>query len=241
MKYLAISTLVVSSLSITPAFARYGTPPMGYFPPEPQNQVYFSGDIGYGALSTPNQNVVDPDGVFITAASNSNTSISGGGSIGFRHAISPLFAVGTEFGYDYDGRATYTEDYAGWSMDSTSYKVISQDLHVLATGTILFHNGFNIFAKGGAARVDQKLRITNQIPGYLPFFVAENNMVAFKPIAAAGIGYQYHVVGIYAQYSHIFGVNAVNFTDFVDPTTGNFTNIVSVDTFKVGMSVNLRV
>jgi hypothetical protein len=118
----------------------------------------------------------------------------------------------------------------------------SGDLHLLMTGTIMMPHGFNVFGKVGVARVDQALRISNQLPDdSVPFIVTTDRLVQYKPMAAAGVGYQLGMVGIYGQYSHIFATNASNFSDFIDPVTGDFTQVVSVDTFKVGMSVSLRV
>ncbi|MBS0352044.1 MAG: hypothetical protein JSR33_12865 [Proteobacteria bacterium] len=236
---------LAAAMTLTPAFARY-VPRVAYYPqPAPaQNSIYISGDVGYGVLATPDVNLLDPDGYWIYQASHSNSTISAGGDIGYRRAVSRSFLVGTEFGYDYNGRAKYDEDWFlpdFWGSDYTSYKVISQDLHLLLTGTIMMPHGFNVFGKAGVARVDQTLRITNQMPYVMPYVMTENRLVQYKPMAAAGIGYQFGVINIYGQYSHIFGTNASNFSDFIDPETGNFTQVVSVDTFKLGMALNIRV
>ena len=248
MKYLAAASIVVSSLAITPAFARYPGPPMGYpgYPMEPQyvlSSVYISGDAGMGTLATPDQNIPDEDGV--TSATHSTGSFGGGGSIGFRRAVNPMLLLGLEAGYDYNGQAKYTQNYNDWytvyANDTVTYKIISQDVHVLATGMVLFPSGFNFFAKGGAARVDQKLRITNQFPyEVFPYFITETSITAYKPMAAAGIGYRFRVLDIYAQYSHIFATNADNFSDLFNQD-GTFSSVASVDTFKLGAAINVRI
>lgn len=255
MKYLTISAIIASSLTMTSALA-YGRYPAAYRAPYsqrsgynygygmPQNEVYVAGDVGSGVLATPDQNIADPDGVFITGASHSNSSIAGGGSIGFRHFVNPMLAVGAEVGYDYNGRAQYEEDYGASnyynSLDNSTLKITSQDFHALATGTVLFRGGFNIFGKAGAARVDQSAKTYNEVPAQdIPYLTTYNNVTGYKPMAAAGFGFRLRMVDIYAQYSHIFGTNAANFSDLVD-SNGNM-NVVSVDTFKIGLAVNVRV
>lgn len=254
MKHLTVATLIVSSLAITPAlaFGRYPGPHRGYdrgnrYAEAPsQNEFYISGDIGSGTLATPDQNLQDPDGTFITNASHSNSSLSGGGSVGFRHFVNPMLAVGAEFGYDYNGQSKYEEDYGSSyyynSLDSSTLKITSTDFHLLATGTAFLRGGFNLFGKAGAARVHQSAKTYNEVPAQdVPYLTTDNSVDGYKPMVAAGFGYRIKMVDIYAQYSHIFGTNADNFSDLFDSTTSDSMNVVSVDTFKLGLAVNLRI
>lgn len=250
MRYLAITAIIASSIVITPAFARYPGAYRGYdrsyrdpYAPQ-QNEFYISGDIGSGILATPDQNLQDPDGTIITGASHSNSSISGGGNVGFRHFVNPMFAVGAEFGYDYNGQAKYEEDYGtGYyynSVDNSTLKITSTDFHLLATGTAFFRGGFNVFGKAGGARVDQSVKTYNEAPSQdVPYLTSDNSSTSYKPMVAAGLGYRFRMVDIYGQYSHIFATNADNFSDLFD-SSGNM-NVVSVDTFKLGLAVNLKI
>jgi hypothetical protein len=252
MKYLSIGLMVLSaSLTLSSTALAYrrvyvenpyyrNVDP--YYRNTPRDSFYIAGDVGLGRLSTPDQ-VLDPvDGNWIVGASHNNESVAAGGTVGFQHAVNRQILVGAEAGYDYNGASKYTEDYIQnitWT-ESTTYRLSSQDIHLLATGTVLFPNGFNIFVKGGAARVDQKLRITNEVDyTNLPIYLGETSIVAYKPMAAAGLGFRFQAVEIYAQYARIFGENAENFQDLFDQN--GFTDVVSVDTFKMGLAVHIRV
>lgn len=251
MKSLSIALIVTCGcLTVSSAAFAYRYPPRynsyrDY--PNPYNPVardsfYIAGDFGLGLLSTPSDPLISPDSVFITEATANNESIAAGGAIGYRHAVGRNFLVGGEFGYDYNGTARYKEVYHSndSQTESTTYKISSQDLHLLATGTVLFNSGFNIFAKGGTARVEQKLKVSNQVSyTNIPIFLGETSITGYKPMAAAGIGYQFKAVDIYAQYSHIFGIKADSASDLFN--ANGFTDIVSVDTFKIGMAINIRV
>lgn len=207
-----------------------------------RDSVYITGDVGLARLATPEQPIMPIDNVWVSGASYNNESVAAGAAVGFKHAVSRQLLIGAETGYDYNGRSKYTEDYyqnITWT-ESTNYTISSQDIHLLATGTLLFRSGFNIFAKGGAARVEQKLRVSNDVNySNLPIFLGETSIAQFKPMAAAGLGFQFRAVDIYGEYSHIFGKDSKNFEDFMDPY--GFTNVVSVDTFKIGLGVHVKV
>ena len=115
----------------------------------PLNSIYVSGDMGYGVLSTPDENL--PCGVNCDA-SHSNGSFAAGLNVAYNRAILQNILLGAEFGYESNGQAKYT-------VGSVSEKITSKDFHLLATGTYLFSNGFDVFAKAGAARVKQKLKL----------------------------------------------------------------------------------
>lgn len=216
-----------SSLLVTAAFA--GAPEI--YGLTPANSVSLSVDGGYGVLSTPGKNIEDPDAL-VTGASNSKGSFAGGFSVGYNHALRPNLLVGAEFGWDYNGQSKYTEDYLGGS--SSTLKVSSTDFRLLATSTYLFANGLNVFAKGGAARVDQKLDFDG------PYYSYEDSIQQYKPMVAGGVGYQFRMLNLYVQYSHIFAKDASDFNDFIN-NNGKLTEVVSVDTIKAGIGVNIAI
>lgn len=241
MRHFMVATLAAcSALLATSAFAQVQAySPFSYSSP---NSVYISGDAGYGTLSTPKQSLPFPDDIISGSSDYKIGSFAGGGSLGYEHAINRNLLVGAELGYDYNGQSKYTENYTdALFSDSLVYKVTSQDFHALVTGTYLFNNGFNVFAKGGAARVDQALKVDSEASNaYWPSSTYEDHLIGYKPMAATGIGYRFRMVDIYAQYSHIFGTDADSFQDLVD-NNGNLKNIVSTDAIKLGASVRINI
>jgi OmpA-like transmembrane domain len=246
----SILALIVAGTSvvISPALAyRYYPAPAPapfYNAYSPRDSFYIAGDVGVGSLATPEQVLIPVSGPITGASYETGKSIAASGSVGFKHALNPHVLLGAELGYDYNGASKYTEDYTpDWTYtESTTYRISSQDLHVLATGTLVFGRGFNIFAKGGAARVRQTLRITNQVDySDLPFYLGGTTLVGYKPMAAVGMGYQFRAVEIYAQYSHIFGTDASNFYPDLFNENGSFANIVSSDTIKMGLAFHIPV
>ncbi len=210
----------------------------------PRDSFYVSGDVGLGSLATPQQVLIPISGPITGASYEIGKSVAASGSVGFKHALNRHVLLGAEFGYDYNGSSKYTEEYApNWSYtESTTYRISSQDLHVLATGTLVFGRGFNVFAKGGAARVQQKLKITDQVDySNLPYYLGGTTLVGYKPMAAVGLGYQFRAVEIYAEYSHIFGTDAENFYPDLFNENGTFATIVSSDTIKMGLAFHIPV
>lgn len=197
----------------------------------PKNSVYISGDIGFGALSTPDQNIADPDSYAVQSASHSNAGFAGGVNVGVNHALSSNILVGGEFGWASNGRAKYTETF--YKGDDYTLKITSTDLQLLATSTYLFNNGLNLFGKAGAARVQQKG--TTSGSGTWDETTTETQ---YEPMLAAGVGYQFRMVNLFVQYGHIFGKDAKNFNDLFNSDDGGFNGTVAVDTIKAGVAVN---
>ena len=207
-----------------------------------KNSVYVSGEAGYGALSVPNKNIEVADGFFIKSASHSNDGFAGGANVGLNHALNHNVLVGAEFGYDYNTPAKYTENAStpatqGQDVqnDSLTMKVSSWNLHLLATGTYLFNNGINVFAKAGGARVEQKTSCSESSGDA----ISNINDTQYQPMLAAGLGYRIKMVDIYAQYSHTFGKNANDFDDLFN--SNGTVNVVSVDTIKAGIAYNIAI
>lgn len=221
-----------SGLLITSAFADgFAADPVVI--PVSKNNIYVSADIGYGTLATPEQNAIEPDGYYIIGASYQTGSFAAGFNLGFNHAFNNNILLGAEFGGDYNGESTYTEDF--YDSESITGTINSVDFHLLATGTYFLKNGFNVFAKAGGARVLQRLTVSDD--------TAENDdttITQIKPMVAVGAGYQIKTFNIYAQYSHIFGENTSDFNELFNED-GTFTGVVAVDTFKLGIAVNFAV
>lgn len=220
MNFFTKSTLLMvgAGFLMTPAFAANVS----------QNSVYISGDAGFGLLATPDGYLADPDGIEVTKASYSRGGFAGGVNIGYLHALNQNVLLGAEFGYDYNGQSKYSETEYGVKSD---LKITSQDLHLLATGTYLFNNGFNVFAKAGAARVSQKAE------GSINGSSGNDTVNGYKPMAAGGVGYQYKLANFFVQYSHIFATDGTDsFKDLTDSKDNQ--KIATVDTIKAGVALN---
>jgi opacity protein-like surface antigen len=202
-----------------------------------KNSVYISGDAGFGALSTPDQNLAEPDGTYVQSASHSNGGFAGGVNVGLNHALSSNILVGGEFGWASNGRAKYTETSTSndtpASDETVTLKITSTDLQLLATSTFLFNNGLNVFGKAGAARVQQKGTVSSY-----PVWDAETTETQYQPMLAAGVGYQFRMVNVFVQYGHIFGKDPKNINDLFNSNDGSFNGTVAVDTIKAGVAVN---
>jgi hypothetical protein len=226
-----LALLGTAGLLATSAFADTTVLPVS----TSKNSVYISGDAGYGVLSTPDQNLAEPDGTYVQSASHSNGGFAGGVNIGLNHALSSNILVGGEFGWDYNGQAKYTETFTStdYTSGDTTLKITSTDLHLLATSTYLFNNGLNLFGKAGGARVQQKGNVSGS-----PTWEAETTETQYQPMLAAGVGYQFRMVNLFVQYGHIFGKDAKNVNDLFNSDDGSFNGTVAVDTVKAGVAVN---
>lgn len=199
--------------------------------PVSQNNVYVSGEIGYGSLDTPDHDLPE-------VLSHSSGSIAASANIGFTKLIYrniDNLLIGVELGYDYNGQSKYTQ---GSGDDAVNMEVVSSDLHFLATATYLLPSGINIFAKTGPAYVKQDLDFSSGQDD--SHFSTETSKSQFKPMVAAGIGYQFKNLNIYFQYNHIFGKDAGDWEDLFN-SDGNFANIVSVNTYKLGAAFNIAI
>jgi len=192
----------------------------------PKNSAYVAADLGYGALSTPDHDIYEPEW-YITSSSHSTGNIAGGISAGVNHTLKPNLLVGAELGYESNGKSRYDENFINSNYDYTM-KIFSSDWHLLATGTYLLPKGFDVFAKAGLADVKQKLEQTDD---------GTDTITQVKPMIATGVGYQVKMVNIYLQYAHIFADDANNFSDLYK-SDGTYGNIVSTDTFKAGVAYN---
>ena len=240
-----LALLGTAGLLATSAFADTTILPVS----TPKNSVYISGDVGYGALSTPDQNLAEPDGTYIQSASHSTGGFAGGVNIGLNHALSSNILVGGEFGWASNGQSKYTETSTAndtpASNQTGTLKITSTDLQLLATSTFLFNNGLNVFGKAGAARVQQKGTVSSY-----PAWEAETTITRYQPMLAAGVGYQFRMVNLFVQYGHIFGKDAKNVNDLFNGNVdedgnvtgdGSFNGTVAVDTIKAGVAFNFAI
>ncbi len=239
MKYLTIISLFSSVLMISPALASDSTAVPTPYKIVGPNYFYVSADGGWTTLHTPSQNL--PNAPYVIGATNSNHSGGLGVSIGYSRAIIPLFSLGLEAGYDYNGRSKYTQDYSGpgFTNDTIQYVFTSKDFHLLATGKMNFNGGLNVFGKAGMAQVHQTMDGEYGLNAYNPNYIPEGSVDGTRPMVAGGIGYNYKFMDIYAQYSHIFAANESDFSDWINHDGG--MSVVSVDAFKLGLAFGVRI
>lgn len=198
--------------------------------PFPKNNMYISGEVGYGSLDTPSDNLAQ-------GVSYSSGSVAASFNIGFTHLVyknTNNLLLGIELGYDYNGQSQYT---VSSGDDSSSMEIVSSDFHLLGTATYLFQNGINFFAKAGPAFVKQDLDFSS---GDDSDQTNDNSKSQCDPMLAVGGGYQYKNLNFYFQYNHIFGKDAQDWNDLFNPD-GSFANIVSVDIYKAGIAANLAI
>lgn len=120
---------------------------------------------------------------------------------------SSLLNVSLQGDYICLGKYTVNVEYA----DSLSgyRKVDEAALDLLLASTLYWEDGFNLFARGGIARLQGRyeqagLRSPRQ-PGYIPP-VERHTCVAYRPEIAVGLGYQISDhVNISVQYTSILG------------------------------------
>ncbi len=243
---LKVAVLAIAAGGVSaPVFAYPDQPPVVH-----KHSFYVDGNFGFSMLSTPQEFIADcsPDHYYNGCYNStySSGSLAAGADVGYHFAINPSFLLGGELGYSYNGRSRYNADYNEfynwyWSQYRTTMKVKSQDIHLLATGTVVFHNGFNIFVKGGAAKVTQKLYVDTQswIDDYFPVPTEASSLTAVKPMAAIGLGYQSGLFNVNIQFSRIFATNAKDFSDMMDMDTLTMNKIVSVETVKLGLGITI--
>lgn len=238
---LPVKLALLASASIIATSALAGGADTVLIKAVPQNFVYVGGDLGYAVLATPDKNVVVLPFPGVSDASHSTGSFAAGANIGVKHAFNPHVLAGAELGWDYNGYSKYTVTYTPAAGGGTSSgKVYSSDFNLLATGTYVINNGFNLFGKAGLASVRQTLSVETP-DGYVNDDVTHTTKVL--PMVALGAGYQVKLLNFYVQYSHIFGKDM---GDFDDAVTGNedgvqFKDVASVDAIKAGVSVNFAI
>ncbi len=206
MKKLSCAALVVAScLAASSAFAVTA-----------HSGVYVSAKGGY---AWPAINA----GTFAgTASTVDNKGLVYGGDIGYDYALDTNYLIGAEFGYSEDGKVDVT------GVSSAYAKTKLSDWHLLATGTYLMDNGFNIFGKAGAARVHSSE--SDNLDGY-------ESSSATKTVPQLGLGAGYLMdlntsgsLNTFVEYDHIFGKNYRN------DSTSNSDKPATMDILKVGVT-----
>jgi len=199
-----------------------------------QSGFFVGGNIGWSNPTTWNDSSV-AQAYLANSATSSVNGLSGGVSVGYNFAVNPSVLVGAELGYMYLGSTSY--DLQGGFTGGTNLSSSEDAFQFLFTTTYVMPNGFNVFAKAGAAEVTQTNFNNVNIPGFgsQPFFSGGTSAVL--PAAAIGMGYMpNNHLNITLQYEQFFGNNNSNVQNYVVPGLTNSPNPQSVGVLSLGLS-----
>ncbi|GEM_PF-3315921 len=187
--------------------------------------AFVGGGIGYGAIDTPNQIV------FLTGTPTGTTPVFVNKD---KHDIGG-FAASAYFGYNFNRNlgleASYNHfadsDYASQQTDTgeSDTTVVSSNIefkaktyNVVAKGYLPFDNGFELFARGGASYVIQKVTYSTTAAAGASFFIpVDNDALAtpklgatttkrIRPTAGIGAGFNFNPnMGVSFSWNHVFG------------------------------------
>ena len=199
------------------------------------------GNVGVGK-------VTDQDAKEITFSSNSaeHTPMSKdyhfvwGLFAGYQYAIMPNMAIGAQLGYNNNGYSK-TKDIKSLHNpigDEGSVQYNSSDIDLLGTATYYINNQFNVFAKGGVARVTVNVQENDKTTGMKN---TSADVVGYEPEAVVGVGYSpIKNVGLTLEYDHIFGNDKANQLNRKDVNKSNAPmGIASVNAVKAGVTYTL--
>lgn len=194
MKKVVLGTLIAMS-SISSAFAVTA-----------QSGIYVGGFGGWSAAESPNTTQTN-------AQSERNKNITWGGTLGYNYAITQNWSAGVEASYLNFGETSYNNvrgpsngllppNYVTGNSD-----IKSTGLQIMATGSYLMSNGFNVFAKAGA--IDEETK-TGNVAGVAtsPLPNGNTSVTSWLPAAAVGLGYMpVQNFNVALQYEHTFGAD----------------------------------
>ncbi|MBA2650703.1 MAG: outer membrane beta-barrel protein [Tatlockia sp.] len=177
------------------------------------------GDIGYGYLSTQEEDILAPVPLTFPALTEVQDQhhkigdLVGGGYVGRDFEVSNSLLLGLELGYKYLGQSKYK----GHTIDNLSFNFIRTDIQVyqhavdaLLTAKYYVWQGLNLYAKAGAAYVRSK---TTQASNFNIGSIAgglftEDTIWRIKPEFDLGFGYTFgNNLGVNFTYTHIGGVD----------------------------------
>lgn len=166
-----------------------------------KNSAHIGIDLGYAGVQSPNTEVYSASDITNGNASYKIGNFAYGLNVGYDFALNDNWLLGPEVGYYNLGYSQYRGYQNGVFSDNT--KVRSSAVNALARLTYMTNDGFNVFAKAGAAYVMQK---TNSVVGYLSTPASSSHTQnAVKPEGDLGLGYQFaNGLGLSADYQHIF-------------------------------------
>jgi|GEM_PF-1302174 hypothetical protein len=206
MKKVIIASLL--SLTLTGAALAGGAPTPNSYIQMPSKQGFVTGiEGGYAWIQTPSKNLYSLSDFTNGSNSYRTGEFSYGVHLGYDFALTPHVLLGPELGYYDNGYSQYKGSQPGFANKT---EVTSSDFEAVAKLTYMWYNGWNIFGKGGVARVDQKFDSVQAFGTT----VASNGKTLnkYKGIAAAGFGYEFaNGFSFSLVYRHIFASSSSNF------------------------------
>jgi len=232
-KQIILAAAISAALSVS-AFAAPSNGPA-------KSGLYIGGNLGAGNIAVT-QLKSDKTGSDIPKASGgkleSDYHFVWGLFAGYQYAVTPNVALGAELGYNDNGYSESNEFSKGGVSSKNKYT--SKDVELLAVGKYYINNQFNVFAKGGIARVtensvEETMSIkTNKV---------SNDYIGYAPKVVVGVGYSPITnVDLTLEYDHIFGSDNANTLDDKDSTSDKFNTpkgVASVNAVKAGVTYTL--
>jgi len=190
--------------------------------------AYFGIGAGFGGMNTPKLSSADK------ALGNGSYSEHLRGFAARPYAgylwANNNWRYGVEAGYLYYPENKYTWD-AGTNKSTLKYNGYAIDL--LGVGKYVFDNGFNVFAKAGAAYTYQKTKFTNNMGTALGSFSKSETKVL--PELAGGVGYDFNQnFGMDVTLAHLFGNNPKNLSKATQKS--DLTRVADVNTIMLGFT-----
>lgn len=178
MKKVILATAVAMSLSSS-AFAVTA-----------QSGPYLNALGGWSFSSTPSASEIGAGGEQIRG-------FTLGANVGYDYAFNQNWMTGLELGYMSFGHSNYDNN----PNNVPNFSIKSRGYQLMATGTYLMANGFNVFGKVGAIN-----EISSQSNGVPVDANGDTSAHKWMPAAAIGVGYMpIQNVNIALQYEHVFG------------------------------------
>lgn len=139
----------------------------------------------------------------------SNGHIAYGANMGFSVNVISNWDVGIDFAYNHNGEADYDYNVNDNNDSNTNdVSISSSDFDITGKLKYAFDNGFELYGKGGMARVSQdtdkvkgNMSITKNIKSSPSRSISE-----YAPIAGAGANFRFaNGLGLGVSVDHIFG------------------------------------
>lgn len=208
------------------------------------------GDIGYGYLSTAEEDILTPV-PFSTPASTEIAiqkhhigNLVGGGYIGLAFPVFERLIMGPEVGYKYLGQSKYRSfgsEFISGNFLRNHIKVTQQAADFLVTGRLYVSPRLSLIAKAGGAYVYTKTRQNSEF--FLSTIVGGLNTKAsfwrIKPEFSLGAGFGVtSKLDLNVMYTHIGGAdaNVTGSTRFYSSTPDRTPAVFEYNAITAGLS-----
>lgn len=170
----------------------------------------------------------------IPATSSSNRNYTYGATLGYNYAFTPNWLAGLEASYINFGYNNYEFSYNGINGNT---KLKNWGIQLMATGTYLMNNGFNVFGKLGA--IDQRTIADNSLDTVFGDYGHDTHSTTkWLPAIALGVGYMpIQNLNIALQYERTFGDDWSDASTF----TGGNPNPMTQNAVTLGLTYNFAI